>query len=70
MTRGAESAVLRALQEAVKGAGAVFEIVREPREVVMQRSAPGTGTWAQWEAVWRRRVPVGGQPAMSAGVTG
>jgi hypothetical protein len=44
-------------------AGSVFEVVREPREVVMTRSAPQTGTWAQWEAVWRRRD----QPAVSAG---
>lgn len=51
-------------------AGAVFQVVREPREVVMPRSAPGTGTWAQWEAVWRRRVSVGDQPAVSAGVAG
>jgi SAM-dependent methyltransferase len=49
-------------------AGAVFEVVREPREVVMRRDAPKTGTWAQWEAVWRRRGPVGDQPAVSAGV--
>ena len=51
-------------------AGAVFEVVREPREVVMRRDAPKTGTWAQWEAVWRRRVPVGDQPAVSADVAG
>jgi SAM-dependent methyltransferase len=51
-------------------AGAVFEVVREPQEVVMQRDAPKTGTWAQWEAVWRRRVPVDDQPAVSAGVAG
>jgi hypothetical protein len=51
-------------------AGSVFEVVREPREVVMTRSAPGTGTWAQWEAVWRRRAPVRDQPAVSAGVAG
>ena len=31
-------------------AGAVFEIVREPQEVVTQREAPKTGTWAQWQA--------------------
>lgn len=48
-------------------AGSVFEVVREPREVVMTRTPPQTGTWTQWEAVWRRRVPVGDQPAVSAG---
>jgi len=51
-------------------AGSIFEVVREPREVVMTRSAPGTGTWAQWEAVWRRRAPVRDQPAVNAGVAG
>ena len=51
-------------------AGAAFEVVRDPQEVVMQRDAPKTGTWAQWEAVWRRRAPVDDQPAVSAGVAG
>lgn len=51
-------------------AGAAFEVVGEPLEVVMQREAPKTGTWAQWQAVWRRRVPVDDQPAVSAGVAG
>ena len=51
-------------------AGAVFEVVQEPREVVMTRSAPGTGTWTQWEAVWRRRVPARDQPPASTGVAG
>ena len=40
-------------------AGAAFDIVREPHEAVMQRVAPKTGCWVQWEAVWRRRAPAG-----------
>jgi len=51
-------------------AGAVFEIVREPQEVVMQREAPKTGTWAQWQAVWRRRAAVVDQSAVSTDIAG
>lgn len=32
-----------------------FVPVMEPREEVIVREAPKTGSWAQWEAVWRRR---------------
>lgn len=30
-----------------------FELLAGPREVVTRRDAPKTGSWAQWEAVWR-----------------
>jgi SAM-dependent methyltransferase len=30
-----------------------FRLLAEPREVVTEREAPKTGTWAQWEAVWQ-----------------
>jgi SAM-dependent methyltransferase len=33
-----------------------FECMTAPREDVMKRSAPKTGTWAQWETTWRRRA--------------
>jgi len=29
----------------------------QPREDVTIREAPRTGSWAQWEAIWRRRPP-------------
>jgi SAM-dependent methyltransferase len=32
----------------------VFRAVVEPREAVIVRSPPKTGSWAQWEAVWQR----------------
>jgi len=28
-----------------------------PREEVIIREAPQTGSWAQWEAIWKRREP-------------
>ncbi len=36
---------------------AAFDVVRPPREQIIQRTPPQTGFWAQWEAVWRRRLP-------------
>ena len=30
-------------------------LVALPREVITQRSAPQTGSWAQWEAIWQKR---------------
>jgi SAM-dependent methyltransferase len=33
-----------------------FASVTAAREDVMNRSAPKTGTWAQWETIWRRRA--------------
>ncbi|MGH7331957.1 MAG: class I SAM-dependent DNA methyltransferase [Candidatus Rokuibacteriota bacterium] len=33
-----------------------FRAVAEPRENVTRRSAPKTGSWAQWEAIWERRT--------------
>ena len=32
-----------------------FELVSGPREDVTKRAPPKTGSWAQWEVVWRRR---------------
>jgi hypothetical protein len=37
---------------------AVFRPVAEPREDVIVRPAPMTGSWAQWEAIWERQTPV------------
>jgi SAM-dependent methyltransferase len=34
-----------------------FSLVLEPREDVIRRDPPKTGSWAQWEAVWRREPP-------------
>lgn len=34
-----------------------FEVVMPPREDVIHRTPPQTGFWAQWEAIWRRRLP-------------
>jgi SAM-dependent methyltransferase len=34
-----------------------FEVVRPLRETIVHRTPPQTGSWAQWEAVWRRRSP-------------
>jgi len=34
-----------------------FIPVMPPREDVTIRDAPSTGSWAQWEVVWRRREP-------------
>ena len=42
-------------------AGSAFEVVMKPCEQVMQRAAPQTGRWMQWEAVWRRRPPAAGR---------
>ena len=36
-----------------------FEAVTYPYEVIMEHAAPSTGTWSQWEGVWRRK-PDGG----------
>ena len=33
-----------------------FASVTAPREDVTKRLAPKTGTWAQWETIWRRRA--------------
>lgn len=32
-----------------------FVPVAEPREAVTVRALPATGSWAQWETIWRRR---------------
>jgi len=32
-----------------------FQLLAGPREVVTRRAPPKTGSWSQWEAVWRRR---------------
>ena len=32
-----------------------FESILAPREAVMQRVPPKSGSWTQWEAIWRRR---------------
>ena len=32
-----------------------FEALLQPREVVIHRAPPQSGSWAQWEAIWRRR---------------
>ena len=32
-----------------------FETILAPREAVMQRVPPKSGSWTQWEAIWRRR---------------
>jgi SAM-dependent methyltransferase len=34
-----------------------FEALLDPREVVTHRASPQSGSWAQWEAIWRRRDP-------------
>lgn len=31
-----------------------FDVVSEPSEQIVVRTAPQTGFWAQWQAVWRR----------------
>jgi cyclopropane fatty-acyl-phospholipid synthase-like methyltransferase len=31
-----------------------FRLIAPPREVVMARAAPQSGSWAQWEAIWER----------------
>jgi SAM-dependent methyltransferase len=36
-------------------ARAAFEAIGEPREDLVRRAAPRTGSWVQWEMVWRRR---------------
>jgi hypothetical protein len=32
-----------------------FDALQQPREVVVHRAHPQWGSWAQWEAIWRRR---------------
>ena len=32
-----------------------FDVVDEPREEVTRRTPPETGSWVQWEGLWRRR---------------
>ena len=32
-----------------------FEPIMAPRQDVIRRAPPETGTWAQWEAIWRKR---------------
>ena len=34
---------------------AAFEVVMPPRETMIHRTPPAMGSWAQWEAIWRRR---------------
>ena len=34
-----------------------FISLMQPREEVTVREAPRTGSWAQWEAIWKRREP-------------
>jgi SAM-dependent methyltransferase len=36
---------------------AAFDAVLPPREEIIHRAPPPIGFWAQWEAVWRRRLP-------------
>ncbi len=31
-----------------------FAVVAQPREAVASRRPPETGTWSQWEAIWKR----------------
>ena len=31
-----------------------FELVMEPRHEVIHRAPPQTGSWAQWEVIWRK----------------
>jgi SAM-dependent methyltransferase len=33
-----------------------FEMLLAPEHVVIPRTPPQSGSWAQWEAIWRRRV--------------
>jgi SAM-dependent methyltransferase len=42
-------------QELRRLTGDAFRPVAAPREHVMARSAPHTGSWAQWEGIWQRR---------------
>ena len=40
-----------------------FEVVLHPREDVIRRTPPETGSWSQWEVVWRRNAePLCGSP--------
>jgi hypothetical protein len=41
--------------ELARLAGAAFAPLAEPREDVIGRVAPETGSWAQWEMIWERR---------------
>jgi SAM-dependent methyltransferase len=34
-----------------------FDVVLPLREEIIHRAPPQTGFWAQWEGVWRRRLP-------------
>lgn len=40
-----------------------FETVQDLREDVVGRASPKTGSWAQWEGVWKRRRRVPEDPA-------
>jgi SAM-dependent methyltransferase len=42
-------------RELVERLAPAFVPVMEPREDVTVRAAPQTGSWAQWEAIWKRR---------------
>ena len=44
-----------AREELLELAGSRFDLLSEPREIVTRRPPPKTGSWAQWEAVWRKR---------------
>lgn len=41
--------------ELLSRTSAAFELVMDPREDIIRRAPPKSGTWAQWEAIWRRR---------------
>ena len=41
-------------EELLARARASFTLVAEPWEDVIRRDPPKTGSWAQWEVVWRR----------------
>jgi hypothetical protein len=44
-----------AREELLERMGRGFDVVREPREDVIHRDPPKTGSWSQWELVWRKR---------------
>jgi hypothetical protein len=44
-----------AREELLASCDADFELVSGPREDVTRRLPPKTGSWAQWETVWKRR---------------
>lgn len=42
--------------ELLERTAAGFDTVIAPREDVIRRAPPKTGSWAQWEAAWRKRT--------------